>query len=161
MFDYIIKLFTELTPVDLSVTMSVFTIVDIWLGLRLALKNKTMVSKALLKGFLYNMFVVLLPFCLAALAHLQPFQTMTTKDVDYIQLLSIVVTVMYICASMTSILANYAALSPDSYNFLTNFANKYFPAEIESKLKKHSDSTQTRPVDLPKPVVSPQSEAEK
>ena len=135
--DFFIAFVKDLRPIDLSVVMLTFTIVDLWTGLRLALQKNTVLSKRLIRGVLFNFTVVITPFLLDVLSHFQQFGYVDTTNFGYINILSLAVTALYTLSTTTSILANYSATNPEAYNILTRFTNKYLSAELNEKLKKH------------------------
>lgn len=138
--DFFITFVKDLRPIDLSVVMLTFTIVDLWTGLKLALQKNAVLSKRLIRGVLFNITVVITPFLLDLLSHFQQFGYVDPTNFGYIKILSLAVTALYTLSTTTSILANYSATNPEAYNILTRFTNKYLSAELNEKLNKH-DST--------------------
>lgn len=132
-----LQLLNQLRPIDLSVTMFAFTVFDLWTALSLTFKNKSLISKRLFTGFATNMLVILLPFVLRVLAMAPAIDDGYPQNVDYIQLLSVGITVMYIASTLSSILANYSAAYPESKNWLTKLTYKLLPAEVVEKQEKH------------------------
>lgn len=141
--DFVITFLKDLRPIDLSVVMLTFTIVDLWTGLRLALQKNTVLSKRLIRGVLFNFTVVMTPFLLDLLSHFQQFGYVDTTSFGYIKILSLAVTALYTLSTTTSILANYSATNPEAYNILTRFTNKYLSAELNEKLMKHENTDKT------------------
>lgn len=129
----ILQALGTLRPMDMSITMLAFAVVDMWAALSLAAKHKTTLSKTLIKGFLFNLIIILLPYGLNLLALVQP----THGSFDYIQFISVFVTILFIAAVSGSIVANYSAAYPKGKNLLTRFAYKYLPSEILEKQNKH------------------------
>lgn len=144
--DFFISFLKDLRPIDLSVVMLTFTIVDLWAGLRLALQKNAVLSKRLIRGVLFNFTVVITPFLLDLLSHVHSFGYVDLTNFGYIKVLSLAVTALYTLSTTTSILANYSATNPEAYNILTRFTNKYLSAELNEKLKKH-ENTDSKPSD--------------
>lgn len=138
--EFFISFLKDLRPIDLSVVMLTFTIVDLWTGLRLALQKNAVLSKRLIRGVLFNVTVVITPFLLDLLTHVQSFGYVDQTNFGYIKVLSLAVTALYTLSTTTSILANYSAANPEAYNILTRFTNKYLSAELNEKLKKHENT---------------------
>ena len=126
----------NLRPVDMSIVMLCATFVDIWAALSLSLKAKSTISKSLVKGLVSNLLVILLPFLLNVVVHLA-FLEPENADFGYVHWISLLVTVMYLGATVGSITANYSAAYPEGKNFVTRFAYKYLPTEVSEKQKKH------------------------
>lgn len=124
----------ELHPIDLSITMFAFTIVDLWTALSLSVKKHSFLSKTLIRGFLQNLILILLPY---VLAYIESFTPAENNGFDYIQFISVFVTFIYLCAVSGSIISNYSAAYPVGQNFITKFAYKYFESEIVEKQRKH------------------------
>lgn len=132
----IIQMLQDLRPLDMSVVMLVFALVDMWTALSLAIKSKSFISKSLIIGFLNNLLIITLPFVLSTLANINTFTNGNTH-LGYIHILSVVVTVIYLASAFTSIVANYSAAYPESKNLVTKIANKYLPKEVQEKRDKH------------------------
>lgn len=125
----------ELRPVDLSVTMFAFALIDLWTALALAAKHKSVLSKTLFRGFLFNLVIIMLPYAL----HWASNQvTPDDASFDYIQVVSVFATTLYLCGVSGSIIANYSAAYPEGKNFVTRFAHKYLENEVSAKKKKHN-----------------------
>ena len=122
----------NLKPMELSVTMFSLYIIDIWLALRLTVTNRTILSKALIKGWIYNLIMVLSPFILGLLQDVSG-----PSESNYIQVLALFFTVVFVSSVATSIVANYAAAYPSSYNWLTKLVYEYLPEEVRAKQEKH------------------------
>lgn len=122
----------NLKPMELSVTMFSLYIIDIWLALRLTVTNRTVLSKALIKGWIYNLLMVLSPFILGLLQDVSG-----PSESNYIQVLALFFTVVFISSVAASIVANYAAAYPYSYNWLTKLVYEYLPEEVRAKQAKH------------------------
>ena len=127
---------SQLSPEQMSVSMLALAVFDLWTGVSLSIKMKTTLSKSLIKGFMLNLLIVISPICLNILAHLQ-FIANEKPDYTYINIISLLITVMYVAASGASAIANYSAAYPQSKNFLTQLAYKYLPNEIQTKQFKH------------------------
>lgn len=127
---------SQLSPEQMSVSMLALAVFDLWTGVSLSIKMKTTLSKSLIKGFMLNLLIVISPICLNILAHLQ-FIANEKPDFTYINIISLLITVMYVAASGASAIANYSAAYPQSKNFLTQIAYKYIPNEIQTKQFKH------------------------
>lgn len=140
MNEIIVKL-ANLKPADYSVLMFIFMCVDLWAAIRLSLKRGSFVSKSLIKGALFNLIIVLLPFAIAILFYLQPTGDFLTVDRSYGQIISAVVCLLYVASSTVSIITNYSAVNPEASNFLARFARKYLPNELLAKDIKHTVDT--------------------
>lgn len=151
-----LQLLNQLRPIDLSVTMFAFTVFDLWTALSLTFKNKSLISKRLFTGFATNMLVILLPFVLRVLAMAPAIDDGYPQNVDYIQLLSVGITVMYIASTLSSILANYSAAYPESKNWLTKLTYKLLPAEVVEKQEKHGitlDALEIKPATVSESIT--------
>ena len=151
-----LQLLNQLRPIDLSVTMFAFTVFDLWTALSLTFKNKSLISKRLFTGFATNMLVILLPFVLRVLAMAPAIDDGYPQNVDYIQLLSVGITVMYIASTLSSILANYSAAYPESKNWLTKLTYKLLPAEVVAKQEKHGitlDALEIKPATVSESIT--------
>lgn len=126
-----------LTPVDLSLVMLVVSLVDLWAAIGLTIKNRSLISKTLISGFVNNLMIIMLPFGLKALTLTRAEWMGSAPSIDYVQFLSILITILYLTTTVTSIIANYSAAYPESKNWLTRFAYKYLPKEVEVKQDKH------------------------
>ena len=151
-----LQLLNQLRPIDLSVTMFAFTVFDLWTALSLTFKNKSLISKRLFTGYATNMLVILLPFVLRVLAMAPAINDGYPQNVDYIQLLSVGITVMYIASTLSSILANYSAAYPESKNWLTKLTYKLLPAEVVAKQEKHGitlDALEIKPATVSESIT--------
>lgn len=126
----------NLRPVDMSVVMLAFALVDIWTALSLSVKAKSTLSKSLIKGFLFNLLVIMLPFCLNAIKHMA-FLEPDGADFGYIHVISVLITFLYLASTAGSIISNYSAAYPESKNVITKLAYRYLPAEVNEKQQKH------------------------
>lgn len=124
-----------LRPVDLSVVMLAFTLFDTWTALILSIRKGSTLSKRFINGLFANIVAILTPFIIDGLVHHIPGQA---PAFNYSQVLSLVVAVLYCVATAASIIANYTAANPEAENWITRFALKHLPAEIQSKLDKHN-----------------------
>ena len=136
--DHLIENILKLQPVDMSIVMAVAVILDLWTALTLSIKARSTISKTLIKGFSVNLLIVFLPYLLRLITLSIP--EAGKSDFDYVQMVSVGITVVFIVTTATSIIANYSASFPESKNFLTKFAYKWLPAEIEKKQEKHGIS---------------------
>lgn len=136
MIESMVNHLSQLSPEQMSVSMLALAVFDLWTGVSLSIKMKTTLSKSLIKGFMLNLLIVISPICLNILAHLQ-FIANEKPDFTYINIISLLITVMYVAASGASAIANYSAAYPQSKNFLTQIAYKYLPNEIQTKQFKH------------------------
>lgn len=136
MIESMLSHLSQLSPEQMSVSMLALAVFDLWTGVSLSIKMKTTLSKSLIKGFMLNLLIVISPICLNILAHLQ-FIANEKPDFTYINIISLLITVMYVAASGASAIANYSAAYPQSKNFLTQIAYKYLPNEIQTKQFKH------------------------
>ena len=151
-----LQLLNQLRPIDLSVTMFAFTVFDLWTALSLTFKNKSLISKRLFTGYATNMLVILLPFVLRVLAMAPAINDGYPQNVDYIQLLSVGIAVMYIASTLSSILANYSAAYPESKNWLTKLTYKLLPAEVVEKQEKHGitlDALEIKPATVSESIT--------
>ena len=135
MFD-ILEILKSLRPIDMSLCMLVFSLVDLWTALSLSIKAKTFVSKTLIKGFIFNLLIILLPFILSAVATLSYFSS-AGGNLAYIRVLSMLITALYSASAFASIAANYSAAYPEGKNIITKLAYKYLPKEVTEKQDKH------------------------
>lgn len=133
--DHLIENILKLQPIDMSIVMAVAVILDLWTALTLSIKSRSTVSKTLIKGFSVNLLIVFLPYLLRLITLSIP--AAGKSDFDYVQMVSVGITVVFIVTTATSIIANYSASFPESKNFLTKFTYKWLPAEIEKKQEKH------------------------
>lgn len=133
--DHLIENILKLQPIDMSIVMVVAVILDLWTALTLSIKSRSTVSKTLIKGFSVNLLIIFLPYLLRLITLSIP--EAGKSDFDYVQMVSVGITVLFIVTTATSIIANYSACFPESKNFLTKFAYKWLPAEIEKKQEKH------------------------
>ena len=151
-----LQLLNQLRPIDLSVAMFALTVFDLWTALSLTFKNKSLISKRLFTGYATNMLVVLLPFVLRVLAMAPAINDGYPQNVDYIQLLSVGIAVMYIASTLSSILANYSAAYPESKNWLTKLTYKLLPAEVVAKQEKHGitlDALEIKPATVSESIT--------
>lgn len=161
--DHLIENILKLQPIDMSIVMVVAVILDLWTALTLSIKSRSTVSKTLIKGFSVNLLIIFLPYLLRLITLSIP--EAGKSDFDYVQMVSVGITVLFIVTTATSIIANYSACFPESKNFLTKFAYKWLPAEIEKKQEKHGitksdDVTPTENVleDVVREVLNTQKE---
>ena len=161
--DHLIENILKLQPIDMSIVMVVAVILDLWTALTLSIKSRSTVSKTLIKGFSVNLLIIFLPYLLRLITLSIP--EAGKSDFDYVQMVSVGITVLFIVTTATSIIANYSACFPESKNFLTKFAYKWLPAEIEKKQEKHGitksdDVTPTENVleDVVREVLNAQKE---
>lgn len=161
--DHLIESILKLQPIDMSIVMVVAVILDLWTALTLSIKSRSTVSKTLIKGFSVNLLIIFLPYLLRLTTLSIPGAG--KSDFDYVQMVSVGITVLFIVTTATSIIANYSACFPESKNFLTKFAYKWLPAEIEKKQEKHGitksdDVTPTENVleDVVREVLNAQKE---
>lgn len=131
LFDFLMTL----SPTDMSVVMFVFLLVDMWTALSLSIKSKSILSKTLIKGFVFNLLIVVVPFALSVFQH---YTAIPGHDYAYIQTLSLFVTVLFLASESISIIANYSAANPEASNFVTRFASKFLGNEIQYKKDKHN-----------------------
>ena len=151
-----LQLLNQLRPIDLSVAMFALTVFDLWTALSLTFKNKSLISKRLFTGYATNMLVILLPFVLRVLAMAPAINDGYPQNVDYIQLLSVGIAVMYIASTLSSILANYSAAYPESKNWLTKLTYKLLPAEVVEKQEKHGitlDALEIKPATVSESIT--------
>ena len=159
--DHLIENILKLQPIDMSIVMVVAVILDLWTALTLSIKSRSTVSKTLIKGFSVNLLIIFLPYLLRLTTLSIPGAG--KSDFDYVQMVSVGITVLFIITTATSIIANYSACFPESKNFLTKFAYKWLPAEIEKKQEKHGitkydDVTENVLEDVVREVLNAQKE---
>jgi hypothetical protein len=159
--DHLIESILKLQPIDMSIVMVVAVILDLWTALTLSIKSRSTVSKTLIKGFSVNLLIIFLPYLLRLTTLSIPGAG--KSDFDYVQMVSVGITVLFIVTTATSIIANYSACFPESKNFLTKFAYKWLPAEIEKKQEKHGitksdDVTENVLEDVVREVLNAQKE---
>ena len=159
MIESMLSHLSQLSPEQMSVSMLALAVFDLWTGVSLSIKMKTTLSKSLIKGFMLNLLIVISPICLNILAHLQ-FIANEKPDFTYINIISLLITVMYVAASGASAIANYSAAYPQSKNFLTQLAYKYLPNEIQTKQFKHGVLPADEIVENIVKSVQPKSEDE-
>lgn len=143
--EQILAKLAALKPTDYSVLMFIFMCVDLWAAIRLSLNRGSFISKRLIKGALFNLLVVLLPFAVAILFYLLPSNEFLAVDRSYGQIISMVICVLFCSSSTASIIANYSAVNPEASNFLARFARKYLPNELLAKDIKHTVETTVQP----------------
>lgn len=130
-FKTVLSFVYTMRPADMTLLMFVLCVFDLWAALRLSAKNKSgFLSKALIQGYAYDLLMITIPIALSS--------PMISGESNHmiIFVISLATMVLYSIGTISSILANYAALYPSDSNAFIRYIYRILEREIRTKLEK-------------------------
>lgn len=129
--EFVKSFISELDAWEMSLTMAVVMVIDIWSAVQLKVATgEGFISRRFFKGIIGDMLMLFTPILISTLHF---YIDGDTFDIS-VQVLSLIVTGLYVAGTTVSILSNLSALYSPNKNFIVKFLYNIFKSEIANKL---------------------------